>query len=177
MLLMPFAPTTSSACPSAPSALERIVWLIVSPVASAAPMITVPSIRPATISALRPRLRCALRNPSRTKTRLRTATAAIAASATTRSAASTSASIPTGIPKSLLNQALLGGDGRRVRDHDLVGLAAGGRPVDDEFRQLVDLRLVEPARPRRLGRLLARPEGDHEHLPFVGEEDVATLVA
>ena len=39
--------------PSAATAVERIVWLIVSPVASAAAMIVVPSIEPATISAVR----------------------------------------------------------------------------------------------------------------------------
>ena len=50
----PFAATTSSVWPSAAIADERIVWLIVSPVASAAAMIAVPSIRPTTISALRP---------------------------------------------------------------------------------------------------------------------------
>ena len=51
------------------TAVERIVWLIVSPVASAAAMIVVPSISPTTISAVRPRRRRTLRTPSLTRTR------------------------------------------------------------------------------------------------------------
>ena len=54
---MPVAPdapgtaTTSSVRPRASIAVPRMVWLIVSPVASEAAMIVVPSIRPRTISA------------------------------------------------------------------------------------------------------------------------------
>ena len=70
---MPFAPTTSSVLPSAEVAEERIDWLIVSPVASDAVMITVASINPTTISAARPRRRLTFRTPSRKKTRLRDA--------------------------------------------------------------------------------------------------------
>ena len=52
---IPRAATTSSVGPSAWTAAERMVWLIVSPVASAAVMIAVPSMSPSTIRALRPR--------------------------------------------------------------------------------------------------------------------------
>ena len=50
----PVAATTSSVSPSALTAVDRIVWFIVSPVARAAAMIVVPSISPTTISAERP---------------------------------------------------------------------------------------------------------------------------
>ena len=52
-----------------------MVWLIVSPVASAAVMIAVPSISPTTISALRPGRRRTFLTPRRRKTRLRSARA------------------------------------------------------------------------------------------------------
>ena len=67
----PRAAISSSVCPSEVTADERTVRVMVSPVASDAVMIAVPSIRPTTISALRPGRRRALRTPSRKKMRLR----------------------------------------------------------------------------------------------------------
>ena len=64
-------------------------------------MIAVPSIRPTTISVLRPGRRLAFRTPSRRKMRFRAATTATAESAATSAATSTTAKIPMGMPKSL----------------------------------------------------------------------------
>ena len=55
---------TSSVSPSTFVDVARIVWLIVSPVVSAAAMIVVPSISPTMIRAVRPRRRGTLRTPS-----------------------------------------------------------------------------------------------------------------
>jgi hypothetical protein len=95
----PFAATVSSVEPSALTAVERIVWLIVSPVVSAAAMIVVPSMSPTTISALRPRRRPTLRSASFTRIRLRSARAPSAASATPSPTRRTTRSVSTGMPK------------------------------------------------------------------------------
>ena len=98
----PRAATSSSVWPSDEIAEERIVCVIVSPVASAAAMIAVPSISPTTMSALRPGRRSAFRMPSRRNTRFRAATTATAASAAASVATRTTARIPIGMPKSLV---------------------------------------------------------------------------
>ena len=72
----PLAAISSSVDPITFTAVDLTVLLIVSPEASAAVMMVVPSIRPATISAVRARRRLTLRTPSLKKTRLRSANAA-----------------------------------------------------------------------------------------------------
>ena len=69
----PFADTSSSVSPREETAAERIVWLIVSPVVSATATIAVPSMRPSTISDVRPRRRPTFRTPSFTSTGCRSA--------------------------------------------------------------------------------------------------------
>ena len=69
---VPFTDTSSSVSPSDETTDERIVLLIVSPVASAEAMIAVPSIRPVTMRAVRARRRGRLRRASLTKIQLRT---------------------------------------------------------------------------------------------------------
>ena len=81
------------------TAVWRIVFVIVSPVVSAAATIVVARSRPATISAERARRRPALRTPSRKSTRLRSAKAITMASATPRATARTASNVPVGIPK------------------------------------------------------------------------------
>ena len=122
---MPLAPMISSVFPSAVVADERIVWLMVSPVAKAAEMIVVPSISPTTISAVRPRRRLRLRIPSRKKTRLRSASTAMPPMASARMIVRTTVSSSTGSPK-IFVMALEGCGQRGVGDHDVVRLAPRG---------------------------------------------------
>ena len=64
----PFGAIVSSVAPSVATAVVRIVWAMVSPVVRAAATIVVPSMRPTTMSALRPRRRPTLRTASFTRT-------------------------------------------------------------------------------------------------------------
>lgn len=91
----PFAVIHSSLLPRLRTTVERTLRPIVSPVPSAAAMIAVASIRPTTMSALRPGRRAAPRMPSRRKTRLRSASVATTATAvaTTTTSANASGSI------------------------------------------------------------------------------------
>ena len=75
---------------------------MVSPVASDAVMIAVPSIRPTTISALRPGRRRALRTPSRKKMRFRSGERRTIANAAARATSSATSSPPMGMPNSLV---------------------------------------------------------------------------
>src|SRR5436190_2352095 len=173
---MPFAATTSSVRPSAETAAERIVWLIVSPVARAAVMMAVPSISPTTIRALRARRRRTLRTPRRKKTRLRIARAASPATTIARMRTGAAARPPTGMPNSLLMPTSSGcRERRRVGDRDFVGLAAGRRA--QQRHELVDLGRVQTARHAPVGGLVVGPEGHDERFAFGGGEDVAPLVA
>jgi hypothetical protein len=96
----PFGETISSVAPSWATAVERIVWLMVSPVVSAAATIAVPSMSPMTMSALRPRRRPTFRTPSFTRIGLRSARMPITTAATARTTRSPARSSSTGMPKS-----------------------------------------------------------------------------
>ena len=96
----PFADTSSSVSPREATAAERIVWLMVSPVVSATATIAVPSMRPSTISAVRPRRRPTLRTPSFTSTGCRSARKPRTANATTSAPTSRTRTVPIGMPKS-----------------------------------------------------------------------------
>src|SRR4249919_1348636 len=172
---MPLAATTSSVCPRAAVAEERIVWLIVSPVASAAAMIAVPSISPTTIRARRARRRPMLRTPSRRNARLRKARAATTPSARASRTVRTTVSPSTGMPKILLTGPSAHGDRRCVGEHDLVGLAARLGAVERD--ELLYLLLVEAAPQARLGGPFVGPERQHERLALGREEHVGTLEA
>src|SRR5512132_4280891 len=156
---------------------ERTVLLIVSPVASAAAMMAVPSIDPTTIRALRAGRRRMLRMPKRRKMRLRRARTARATSAAPRAAARTTASVSIGMPKSLvIRPASCRERRRRVGYENLIALTSGRSPEDGH--ELLHLLEVEAPTAREPGLrvLLGRPEGDHESFPLRRDEDIGALV-
>src|SRR5689334_780819 len=167
---------TSSVRPSAAVADERIVWLMLSPVDSAAAMITVPSIDPTTISALRAGRRRTLRTPRRTSTGLRRARIATAPSTTTRMMLRTTASVPTGIPNNLVMAARLpsADDGGDVRDGDVVHLAAW-RSLEDGH-ELPDLLAVEAVGNAGLSGRLVAPERYYQRLALRRRQNVAAFI-
>ena len=102
-------------------AAERTVLAMVSPVSSDEAMMVVPSMRPRTMSALRPRRRGMFRSPILRNTRLRTASAVSAPTETSRMMASHRDSGPAGTPKTrfitasyLLEPAGMGGTATRT---------------------------------------------------------------
>src|SRR5918996_2093827 len=95
----PFGAIVSSVAPSVATAVERIVWLIVSPVVRAAAMIVVPSMSPTTIRALRPRRRPTLRSASFTRMRLRSARRPSTPNAAPSPTRRMTRSVPAGMPK------------------------------------------------------------------------------
>src|SRR4029453_11060212 len=139
-------------------------------------MIAVPSIRPTTISALRPRRRPTLRTPRRRKMRFRSASAPTAASTTARTRTSAVARPPTGMPKSLLTTTSShAGQRRRVGDRDVVCLAPRERA--HQRHELLDLGCVEATGQAALGCFLVCPERDRERLALRRREHVAAFVA
>src|SRR4029079_17283052 len=155
----------------------RTVRPIVSPVASAAAMMAVPSMEPTTMSALRPGRRRILRTPMRKNTGFRPASTPTAARAATESAASTTASWSTGMPNSLvMTRRSPDRDGRCLGEYDLVGLAARRGAVHG--RELRYLLRVETASPGEtlVSVFLGRPKGEDECLALGREEDVGPLV-
>jgi hypothetical protein len=89
---------SSSATPSVLVTEPRTAVAIVSPVSNDAEMIAVPSMRPATINALRLRRRGMLRTPIFRKTKFFSAIAVSTPSAATRMTARAAASGPAGMP-------------------------------------------------------------------------------
>ena len=155
---------------------ERIVWLIVSPVVSAAAMIAVPSIEPAMISALRAGRRPTFRTPRRRNTRLRRPSTATTSRAATSPPTTMASKRCHRDAEDVAHGAGVGLDRRRCpRDRDVVGLAAGCRGV--EGHELGDLLGVEARREAGLGGLLVLPEAEHERLALGRRQHVAALVA
>ena len=170
----PSAETTSSVAPSCAIASERIVWLIVSPVTSAAATIVVPSISPRTMSAVRPRRRPTLRTPSRARIGLRSTRTPRIAAAAPRATRRPTRSESTGIPKSSCIGSQAAAAARDVEVHDVVVLPSGRG--SEEGHELVG------GAPRKLGTerfcgFLGRPEGDDHPLALRRGEDERALVA
>ena len=97
--MAPRAAMTRSASPSPLTAAWRMVWLIVSPVVSAAAIIAVPSISPTTMRSDQAR-RFTFRTPNRNSTRFRSTKNPSAPPTTPRATTKTTRSESTGMPKS-----------------------------------------------------------------------------
>ena len=133
----------------------RTVRLIVSPVTSAEQMIVVPSISPATISAVRPRRRVRLRRPSRSRIRWRSASDGDGAADDAERDGQRHSEVADRDAEHLLHQAAAStsvvGDDAVDHADDPVGRAADREVVRDDQQRQAALD-VEP--PQQRGDLL-----------------------